>query len=166
MTNETPYRPLSAIAEVAKPAPASSAPPEPPTKPFSGPVYEERTGNYFCKVPGCSKAAKPFRGRHAMAIHLIRRHGLTVEGKVRALPERTRPAALTPEQELRHVSVRGILTGDQLSLVNQAVRIIQIAKENLSGKLSEMEALKLKAAKLDAIAACLKELLSDPQGTA
>lgn len=159
--SETPYKPLTAIADVAKGV-VSSAPPEPPAKPFSGPAYEERTGNYHCKVPGCSKAAKGFKGRHAIAIHLIRRHGLTIEGKPRTAPERTRPAALTHEQELRHVSIRGILTGDQLALIAQAARIIQTAKENLSGKLAEMETLRLKAAKLDSIAACLKELLPDP----
>lgn len=158
MTNDSQYRPLSAIAEVAKPA---SAPPEPPSRPFSGPAYEERTGNLFCKVPGCSKAAKGFRGRHTMAIHLIRRHALTIEGKARLVPEWTRPAALAPAQELRYVSVRGILTPDQVSLIGQAARIVQTAKENLSGKLTEMDALRLKAAKLDAILTCIRELLPD-----
>lgn len=150
------YKPLSTISELPV-ATKSDAPPEPPTKPVSGPVYETKpSGEFFCKVPGCSKKDRPFHGKHAIAIHLTRMHGLTLEGKAHNRPFQ-QPAAPRPAP-LPDVDVRGIIVGAELALIHQAIKILQTAKDNLTGKLSEMETLKAKNAKLDAIIGGLRQL--------
>lgn len=138
-------------------------PPEPPTKPISGPVFEMKGGNHFCRVPGCARPQQPFEKPNSIAIHLSRRHGLTMNGIPTVKSSGVRPAPIkAPEPDWKTVSVRDVLAANDVSLVYQAVRIIERAKENLSGKLHEMEQLKRKSAKLDVIAGYLKELLPGP----
>lgn len=156
MSNGGGFRPLA--ESVADVRPKSDGPPEPPTEPFSGPCWEKKGGNdYYCKVPGCSKPDKAFGGTHGMVLHLRKAHGLTMDGKVH-IPGAVRPSAQAAPPA-PPVNVRGLLEGNEVSLFQQAVKIIQRIKENLSGKLSEMHLLERKAARLSEIEAQLKDLL-------
>lgn len=136
--------------------PHKSAPPEPPTSVLSGAPFIEKGGILSCRVPGCTTSAKEFRQRHAIAIHLSRRHGLDLEGKYLTPAAKSEPEA----DILKSVSVRDVLVGsDNISLMYQAIRIVEKAKENLSGKLNEHDLLKKKAVKLDLILLHMRELM-------
>jgi hypothetical protein len=141
----------------------TAGPPEPPTRPLEGPVWESKDGTFWCKVPGCSKPERDFEKRHSIAIHIARRHGLTMEGKPSAQAGGSRPPApRDPEADLRNVNVRDVLSGNNLNLILQAIRILETTRENLTGKLSEMELLARKSAKLDHIIRQLRELVPAP----
>lgn len=138
-----------------------SAPPEPPTSVLSGAPYVEKGGVLLCRVPGCTTPNKEFKKRHAVAIHLARRHGLDLEGKYLAAAPKAEPEA----DVLKSVSVRDVLVGsDNISLMYQAIRIVERAKENLSGKLNEHDVLKKKAVKLDLILLHMRELMPSGGG--
>lgn len=130
----------------------SDGPPEPPTRPLTGSVYESTGIANFCRVPGCSAPDRPFAKMNAIAIHVARRHGLTLEGK----PAGLRGAAPPPTPP---VSVRGIVVGTEGSLVAQAIRIVEAAKLNLGGKLTEMDLIRRKAERLEVILTYMRELV-------
>lgn len=141
-------------------AEGTSGPPEPPTRPLAGQVWELKGEKFWCRVPGCSKPDRPFEKRHAIAVHIARRHGITMEGKAIIKVGGSRaPASRDPEAELRYVDVRDVLTGNNLNLVMQAIRILETTRENLTGKLTEMELLAKKSAKLAHIIGKLRELV-------
>lgn len=141
----------------------AARPPEPPTKPLSGPVWELRNAKFYCRVPGCANPERDFEKRQAVAVHIARRHGLTMAGKPTRLASGSRPPApRDPEADLRNVNVRDVLTGNNLNLVLQAIRVLETTRENLTGKLSEMELLARKSAKLDHIIGQLRELVPPP----
>jgi hypothetical protein len=137
----------------------SDGPPEPPTRPLDGPVFEKRGDFLYCKIPGCSKAARAFDHKNGMAIHVARRHGLNLDG----LPSNSwgngRPPAAPPPPPKPPVSVRGIIVGTEGSLIAQAIRIVETAKVNLGGKLSEMNLLQEKADRLEVILTYMRELV-------
>lgn len=142
---------------------SASRPPEPPTRPITGPLHELKSGKFYCRVPGCTKPDKEFSGKHAVAIHISRRHGLTMEGKPSKSASGTRPPpAADPAPDWRSISVRDVLSRDNVSLVFQTIRILEQSRDGLTGKLNEMEGLKRKSAKLDMIIGHLKELLPGP----
>lgn len=133
----------------------SEAPPEPPTAPINGRVFEEKDGSFFCRVPGCSKPSKAF---DRIAVHLSRLHGLDVDGNA-VKPERRRAPAVPPPPVVVDVNVRMILQGTERALIEQGIKVIEVARSNLSGKLADMDTLKAKSAKLERIALCMRELI-------
>lgn len=144
-------------------AEGTSGPPEPPTRPLAGPVWELKGDKFWCKVPGCLKPERPFDKRQGIAVHIARRHGLTMESKAIVKVGGARaPAQRDPEAEFRNVNVRDVLTGNNLNLIMQAIRVLETTRENLTGKLSEMELLAKKSAKLDHIIGKLRELVPSP----
>lgn len=155
---EMTHRPLSSLTLPDEGA--GARPPEPPTKPITGPIFEQKGDKFFCRVPGCSKPNKDFNGRHAVAIHVSRRHGLSLDGKTSKQWGGTRPPpAKDPAPDWRAINVRDVLTRDNVSLIFQAVRVLEQTRDGMTGKLTEMELLKRKSAKLDMIIGHLKELL-------
>lgn len=160
---ETAHQPLAKIAELpVKPPDGDARPPEPPIQPLYGPVFERDAAGFKCRVPGCSKASKLFGGRHAVSVHMRRRHGLGLDGKPFTAAPRA-PAAVrtlaSPTDDFRDVNLKNLLGGTDLALVSQTVKVLKAAKENLSGKLSEMDRLARKAAKIDRIVDALEELV-------
>lgn len=160
---ETAYRPLAKVAELPVKAPEDSVrPPEPPTRPLGGPVFEQNASGCRCKVPGCSKAEKVFGGKHAISVHARRMHGLTLEGKPFTVAPRapaTTRTPIPPADDLRDVDLRGLLTGTDLALVEQTAKVLRATRDNLSGKLSEMDRLRRKAARIDRILEALGDLV-------
>ena len=155
------HKPLESLN--AQKSNGSCAAPEPPTKPLAGPVWELKNGEFFCRVPGCASPDRPFKKRHAVAVHIARRHGLTMEGKPSSQASGgRRPAPRDPEADLRNVNVRDVLTGNNLNLILQAIRVLETTRENMMGRLSEMEMLAKKTAKLDHIIGQLRELVPPP----
>lgn len=134
----------------------ATRPPEPPTAPITGPLYEEKDGQYWCKVPGCSKSKTGFA---RISVHLSRLHGLTPEGAPNGHLRRPAAAAAQAPKPMPYVSVRAILQGTELALVEQTIRVIEFAKNNLTGKLADMEMLAARAEKLGTIILSLKELV-------
>lgn len=135
----------------------SDGPPEPPTRPFEGPVFEKRGDSFHCRVPGCSKGERPFQEKHAIGVHMARRHGLNLEGKpARAFAKASLPPAPPPKPP---INVKGIIVGTEGSIVTQAIRIVETAKINLGGKLADMQILKEKADRLEVILTYMRELV-------
>lgn len=167
--NSLTHRPLAGLDNPADQAErlSGSRPPEPPTKPITGPLFEMKNGKHLCRVPGCSKPNKEFEKRQAIAIHLSRRHGLTMEGKPAKHSTGTRPPpAKDPAPDWKTINVRDCLSRDNVSLIFQAVRVLEQTRDNMTGKLTEMELLKRKHSKIDMIIGHLKELLPGPGPTA
>lgn len=73
--------------------------------------------------------------------------------------EKPEPPAAAARQVDVDVDVRGLLSEADAVRVAEFVRLLKEKRENLSGKLSEMEKLSLQGRKLDRIAGCLEELL-------
>ena len=141
-------------------APHSDGPPEPPTHPFDGPVFEKKGDSLYCLVPGCSKKERPFEEKHAIAVHMARRHGLNLEGKpARAYSRASVTPSPPPPPPKPPISVKGIIVGTEGSLVAQAIRIVETAKVNLGGKLTDMHILKEKAERLEVILGYMRELV-------
>lgn len=134
----------------------ATRPPEPPAAPITWPLYEEKDGQYWCKVPGCSKAKTGFA---RIGLHLSRLHGLTAEGAPHANIRRSAAPPAPAPKPMPYVSVRAILQGADLALVEQAIRVIEFAKNNLTGKLTDMEMLAARSEKLGSIIMSLKELI-------
>lgn len=169
MSGTMTHRPLANLSVPGEQEDGLSGarPPEPPTRPITGPVFELKAGKHFCRVPGCSKPNKEFEKRNAIAIHVARRHGLNLEGKPAKHSTGTRPLPLKdPAPDWKSINVRDVLSRDNVSLIFQAVRVLEQTRDNMTGKLTEMELLKRKHSKIDMIIGHLRELLPGPGPTA
>lgn len=158
---ETAYKPPAKIAELPAEPVDAVRPPEPPIRPLGAPVFEQEAAGFRCRVPGCSKSEKAFGGRQAISVHMRRMHGLMLDGKPFSPAQRV-PASVrasVPSDDFRDVNLRSLLGGTDLALVSQTVKVLKAAKEGLSGKLSEMDRLARKAAKIDRIIDALEGLV-------
>lgn len=119
------------------------------------PAYELEDGVHWCRVPGCPKARVRYRSWNAIAVHFACTHGVNIW--------RRKDPAREPEPREAggpvDVDLRPLFGPEDLEVMARAALAVEAARENLSGRLSEMEALKAKAAKLNRIIHGLEEIL-------
>ncbi len=113
-------------------------------------------------LSGAPRIGLVYNGRYAPTPEQRGLYGwkadVEVVGQTRRGPGRPRKSPPPPAPE-PDVDLRGTLSAEDLGRVAEAVRALEGARDNLSGRLSEMRVLELKARRIDRIVAPLKDLL-------
>lgn len=113
-------------------------------------------------LAGAAQIGLVYNGRYAPTPDQRALYGWTADvevvGQARRGPGRPRKYPGPPPAPEPDVDLRGVLSPDGLGRVADAVRALEEARDNLSGRLSEMRVLELKARKLDRIIGSLRGL--------